>query len=197
MPQPARRVAALSLACGVAILSARAMGAESLSASPARLIPALNVETVEVAPAGSSAQALAFELGTTMHRDVAAWARLGFVDCTDDGHRLRCRDAFIAVVDQRYDEVDFRFDNRGRLIAVTARRVVDRPDLADDHLRRIREILDDQLGDPARRSSDASHHHRFGRTFATYQSPALTAEIVATNFCCRGTHIVERYRRAR
>jgi hypothetical protein len=146
--------------------------------------------------------ALGFALETATKEDVRAWGTRAGATCSDDlaGAAIRCENA--AMEDgARAADAFFRFDPRGRLVAVDVMREPLTADAASALFEKLVAARGRELGAPSARHGSASPETlasgRLMRADAEFHFADYAADVSVTNFGEDGIVVREQYRSLR
>jgi hypothetical protein len=150
--------------------------------------------------------ALIFALDRSTRDDVAAWAGAHHVRCNDELARtaMRCVDvdprSVGGTAGSSIDDLFFRFDPRGVLVAVDAMHAGASP---DDALRQVADVEARLARDLGTAASGTVHGERsatyvggaaMSQVSIEYRFRDYAADVSATNFGSRGIIVREQYR---
>ncbi|GAC1352284.1 MAG: hypothetical protein NVS3B20_14860 [Polyangiales bacterium] len=149
--------------------------------------------------------ALGFELGKTTRADVSAWAKGAGAGCStlDSDTALRCKglpgSSFVGVTRaEPIDDLFFRFDGGGRLVALDATRMGVAPEEAASFLDAEGGKLRERLGPPTQPLGDHTAAFLASgpmlRSGLEYRFANYAVDLSATNVGGRGILVREQYR---
>ncbi len=147
----------------------------------------------------SGRPAFGFELDRTSKEGVLAWAKTEQRDCKEElgGAALRCEPSGATTAGAVRDAF-FRFDPKGRLVALDLMHDGVAPDAAASLLTKLASDVKSAAGEPSSTHGTASADHLsagyLSRAAFEFRFADYAADVSATNFGAQGVIVREQYR---